>query len=48
MLAAADAGILFDASQNVIDEFPQFPTAFGYDELKEEFLKADERTKASA
>ena len=44
MLAAADAGILFDPSQNVIDDFPQFPVAFGYDRLKEEFLKADERT----
>ena len=44
MLGAADAGILFEPSQNVIDEFPQFPVAFGYDQLREEFLKADERT----
>ena len=44
MLAAADAGILFDASQNVIDEFPQFPAVFGYEALKEEFMKADART----
>jgi len=44
MLGAADAGILFEPSQNVIDEFPQFPVAFGYDALKEEFLKADDRT----
>ena len=48
MLAAADAGILFDASQNVIDEFLQFPAVFGYEALKEEFMKADERTKSSA
>ena len=45
MLGAADAGILYEPSQNVIDEFPQFPVAFGYDQLKEEFLKADERTR---
>merc|ERR1719331_2213155 len=44
MLAAADAGILFDASQNVIDEFPQFPAVFGYEDLKEAFLKAHDRT----
>ena len=44
MLGAADAGILFDASQNVIDEFPQFPACFGYEELKEQFMIADEKT----
>ena len=43
MLGAADAGILFDASDNVIAEFPQFPAVFGYEALKEEFLKADDR-----
>ena len=83
MLGAADAGILFDASENVIAEFPQarareresaappprasrrrappppgqgrarrsrapprppqFPAVFGYEALKEEFLKADDR-----
>ena len=43
MLGAADAGILFDASDNVIAEFPKFPAVFGYDALKEEFLKADDR-----
>ena len=42
--SAADAGILFDASQNVIDEFPQFPAVFGYEALKEEFMKADAKT----
>ena len=47
MLAAADAGILFDSAQDVIDEFPQFPAVFGYADLKEEFLKADERTPPS-
>ena len=44
MLGAADAGILYEPSQNVIDDFPQFPVAWNYDELKEEFLKADART----
>ena len=44
MLAAADAGILFDPSQNVIDDFPQFPVAFGYERLKEEFMAADDKT----
>lgn len=44
MLGAADAGILYEPSQNVIDDFPQFPVAWNYEELKEEFLKADART----
>jgi phosphoserine/homoserine phosphotransferase len=34
MLLAADAGILFDAPQRVIDEFSQLPVARGYDELR--------------
>lgn len=33
MLAAADAGFLFHAPPNVIDEFPQFPALDSYDEL---------------
>src|SRR3546814_11295546 len=32
MLSEADAGILFHAPQNVIDEFPQFPAVHSYDE----------------
>lgn len=39
MLAEADAGILFHAPQNVIDEFPQFPAVHTYEELKQEILK---------
>jgi len=31
MLAEADAGILFSAPQNVIDEFPQFPAVHTYE-----------------
>ena len=42
MLGEADAGILFCPPQNVIDEFPQFPVARNYEELKTEFLKAAE------
>ncbi|WP_339896884.1 bifunctional phosphoserine phosphatase/homoserine phosphotransferase ThrH [uncultured Gilvimarinus sp.] len=43
MLGEADAGILFHAPQNVIDEFPQFPAAHTYEALKQEFLKASNR-----
>lgn len=39
MLSDADAGILFRPPQNVIDEFPQFPVTFEYEELKEQFIK---------
>lgn len=40
MLAEADRGILYRPPQNVIDEFPQFPVATDYSQLREEFLKA--------
>ncbi|MFK4752106.1 MULTISPECIES: bifunctional phosphoserine phosphatase/homoserine phosphotransferase ThrH [Oceanospirillaceae] len=43
MLAEADAGILFHAPQNVIDEFPQFPAVHTFEELKKEFIKASNR-----
>lgn len=43
MLSQAEAGILFSAPKNVIDEFPQFPAVHSYDELKAEFLKASDR-----
>jgi phosphoserine / homoserine phosphotransferase len=43
MLAEADAGILFHAPQNVINEFPQFPSVHTYDDLKKEFIKASIR-----
>lgn len=43
MLAEADAGILFRPPQNVIDEFPQFPVAREYAELKAQFAKASLR-----
>lgn len=40
MLGEADRGILFCPPQNVIDEFPQFPVATNYDQLKAEFIAA--------
>ena len=44
MLSEADAGILFKAPDNVIAEFPQFPAVHEYAELKQEFLKASQRS----
>lgn len=43
MLAEAEAGILFNAPDNVIKEFPQFPAVIGYEALKREFISASER-----
>jgi len=43
MLAEADAGILFHAPDNVIDEFPQFPAVHTFSELKREFVRASNR-----
>lgn len=43
MLAEADAGILFHAPQNVIEQFPQFPAVHTFEDLKLEFIKASHR-----
>lgn len=43
MLAEADAGILFHAPDNVIAEFPQFPSVHTFEDLKKEFLTASVR-----
>lgn len=43
MLSEAEAGILFNAPDNVIEEFPQFPAVRGYELLKQEFIKASNR-----
>ena len=43
MLGEADAGILFKAPDNVIEEFPQFPAVHSYDDLKQEVIKASQR-----
>ncbi len=39
MLSQADSGILFRAPENVIQEFPQFPAVFAYDDLKQKLLE---------
>jgi phosphoserine/homoserine phosphotransferase len=44
MLAEADAGILFRPPENVAREFPQFPVATTYAELRSEFLRASGRS----
>jgi len=44
MLSEADAGILFMAPPNVIEEFPQFPAVHSYQDLKQAFAAASERT----
>lgn len=36
MLAAADRGVLFRPPENVVAEFPHFPVARDYDELRDE------------
>ncbi|MDA1184480.1 MAG: bifunctional phosphoserine phosphatase/homoserine phosphotransferase ThrH [Acidobacteria bacterium] len=46
MLEEAHAGILFRAPDNVIAEFPQYPAVHGYDALRQEFIKASDRTLA--
>jgi phosphoserine/homoserine phosphotransferase len=43
MLGEADAGILFHAPDNVIEQFPQFPAVHTFDDLKKEFIKASNR-----
>ena len=40
MLAEAHAGILFRPPQNVIDEFPQYPVARSYADLRREIITA--------
>lgn len=40
MLGQAEAGILFNAPQRVIDEFPQFQVTTSYDELRAAFTQA--------
>ena len=43
MLAEADAGILFNSPQNVIEQFPQYPAVHSYQALKQAFVDASER-----
>ncbi|WP_130909372.1 bifunctional phosphoserine phosphatase/homoserine phosphotransferase ThrH [Pseudomonas mucidolens] len=44
MLGEADRGILFHAPENVIREFPQFPAVHTFEALKQEFIKASNRS----
>ena len=43
MLGEADHGFLFDAPDNVIAEFPQFPSIRGYDALKKAIISVSQR-----
>lgn len=43
MLSEADAGILFQAPDNVVNEFPRFPSVHTYEDLKLEFIRASNR-----
>jgi phosphoserine/homoserine phosphotransferase len=45
MLGEADHGVLFRPPENVIREFPQFPVARSYDELRAAFERAEEMLK---
>ena len=46
MLEEADAGFLFCAPDNVIEEFPQFLSTTSYDELVECFDKSEQDGKS--
>ncbi len=43
MLKEADAGILFRAPDNVVQEFPQFPVTQTYEEFKTAILEASDK-----
>ena len=43
MLSEADYGFLFNAPENVVTEFPQFPAIKTYNELQSEFEKVSPR-----
>lgn len=45
MLGEADKGILYCPPDNVIEEFPQFPVTRNYEELKAEFIKAQDEIR---
>ncbi|WP_148862630.1 bifunctional phosphoserine phosphatase/homoserine phosphotransferase ThrH [Marinobacter fonticola] len=48
MLKQAEAGILFHAPQNVIDEFPQFPAVHTFADLRRKFEELSERINRTA
>jgi len=43
LLGEADHGFLFDAPDNVIAEFPQFPALHGYAALKQAIRSVSQR-----
>ena len=46
MLSEADQGFLFNAPENVVTEFPQFPHVTSYNELKQKLIEASPRNLA--
>jgi phosphoserine/homoserine phosphotransferase len=46
MLKEADAGILFQAPDNVVKEFPQFPVTQNYEDFKKAIIEASEKLEA--
>lgn len=48
MLNEAGRGILYCPPQNVIDEFPQFPVVTNYEDMREEFIKAQSAVQKEA
>lgn len=44
MLEEADAGILFRAPASVIEAFPQYPSVTTFEELRDQFRQASERS----
>ncbi len=44
MLEEADAGILFRAPPSVVEAFPQYPSVNTYEDFRQEFRQASERT----
>ena len=43
MLKEANAGILFRAPENVVEEFPQFPVTWTYEEFKTAIIEANKQ-----
>jgi phosphoserine/homoserine phosphotransferase len=46
MLKEADAGILFQAPDNVVKEFPQFPVTQNYEDFKKAIIEASDKLEA--
>ncbi|MBN1656147.1 MAG: bifunctional phosphoserine phosphatase/homoserine phosphotransferase ThrH [Deltaproteobacteria bacterium] len=48
MLSEADAGILFRAPENVVEQFPRFPHTQTYEELRDRIQESAERIREGA